>query len=220
MTETEWLAGADPTPMLWSLKGKASKRKLRLFGCACCRRVWHLLTFDERCRDAVAVAERFADGKVDNAALSKARTVAGRAKYPKLNDPVFKSAGYDLHLAINEIARLNPAFRPGVVSSFLANAVAKTGGDRNQESEAQAHLLRDIVGNPFRPVTLDRSWLTRDVRALAKGIYKDRAFDQMPILADALQDAGCDSEDVLNHCRGPGPHVRGCWVVDLVLGRG
>ena len=82
-----------------------------------------------------------------------------------------------------------------------------------------SHLARDIFGNPFRPAALDPSWLTSTVVTLARGIYEERAFDRMPILADALQDAGCDNEDVLNHCRGPGPHVRGCWVVDLVLGK-
>jgi hypothetical protein len=84
----------------------------------------------------------------------------------------------------------------------------------------QARLLRDIFGNPFRPIALDPAWLTSDVLALARGIYDERAFDRMPILADALQDAGCDSEDVLNHCRDANQvHVRGCWVVDLVLGK-
>ncbi|MCE9561576.1 MAG: hypothetical protein K8U57_05935 [Planctomycetes bacterium] len=79
--------------------------------------------------------------------------------------------------------------------------------------------MRDIIGNPFRPVVADPSWLTSDVIALAQGIYEDRAFDRMPILADALQDAGCDNEDVLSHCRQPGEHVRGCWAVDLILGK-
>ncbi len=80
-------------------------------------------------------------------------------------------------------------------------------------------FLRDIIGNPFRPVTADPAWLTSDVVALAHGIYEEKAFDRMPILADALQDAGCENDDVLSHCRGPGPHVRGCWVVDLILGK-
>ncbi|MBA4191171.1 MAG: hypothetical protein C0467_24590 [Planctomycetaceae bacterium] len=83
----------------------------------------------------------------------------------------------------------------------------------------QVHLLREIIGNPFRPVSLDPVWLTSDVVALARGIYEERAFDRMPILADALQDAGCDNADILDHCRGNSPHVRGCWVVDLVLGK-
>ena len=82
-----------------------------------------------------------------------------------------------------------------------------------------ALLVRDIFGNPFRPVTFDPAWRTSDVMLLANGIYDERAFDRMPILADALQDAGCDKPDILDHCRGDGPHVRGCWVVDLVLGK-
>src|SRR5262249_15629562 len=80
-------------------------------------------------------------------------------------------------------------------------------------------IFRDIFGNPFRPVVVNPSWLTSDVRTLAEGIYQERAFDRMPILADALQDAGCDNDDILNHCRSDAPHVRGCWVVDLVLGK-
>jgi hypothetical protein len=87
------------------------------------------------------------------------------------------------------------------------------------ENAAQCRLLRDIFGNPFRPVTLDPSWLTPTVTALARHMYEGRDFSAMPILADALQDAGCDNADILGHCRGPGLHVRGCWVVDLVLGK-
>jgi hypothetical protein len=85
----------------------------------------------------------------------------------------------------------------------------------------QSAFLREIFGNPFRPVECAPSWLTLDVVALAQGIYADRAFDRMPILADALQDAGCMNEDVLSHCRDAAlTHARGCWVVDLLLGTG
>jgi len=89
------------------------------------------------------------------------------------------------------------------------------------ETERLAHsdLLREIFGNPFRPVSMDPAWLTDTVHALATGIYDDRTFDRLPILADALQEAGCDCDDMLNHLRGPGPHVRGCWALDLVLGK-
>jgi len=78
---------------------------------------------------------------------------------------------------------------------------------------------REIIGNPFRPAATAPEWRTFTVLALAHGIYGERAFDRMPILADALQDAGCDSDDILNHCRCETVHVRGCWVVDLVLGK-
>jgi len=82
-----------------------------------------------------------------------------------------------------------------------------------------ATLLRDTAGNPFRPVAVEPSWLTSTVVPLAEGIYAERAFDRMPILADALEDAGSDNADILTHCRQPGEHVRGCWVVDLLTGR-
>jgi hypothetical protein len=91
--------------------------------------------------------------------------------------------------------------------------------DRYAEGRAQCGLLRDIFGNPFRPVTFDTNWRTSDVTAMARGMYETRDFGAMPILADALQDAGCENTAVLDHCRGPGPHVRGCWVVDLILGK-
>jgi hypothetical protein len=88
------------------------------------------------------------------------------------------------------------------------------------ESARLANLLRDIFGNPFRPLTVNSDWLTPTVQQLAAYIYESRDFSTMPILADALQDAGCDNADVLNHCRDTkATHVRGCWVVDLVLGK-
>jgi hypothetical protein len=80
-------------------------------------------------------------------------------------------------------------------------------------------LIRDIFGNPFRPVTFGPAWRTATVASLAQASYDERAFDRLPILADALEDAGCTNADILGHCRGGGEHVRGCWVVDLVLGK-
>jgi hypothetical protein len=97
---------------------------------------------------------------------------------------------------------------------------AGLGGRGKVPPAEQIALLRDLFGNPFRPVALEPAWLTSDVLALARGIYEEKAFDRMPILADALQDAGCDNDTVLAHCRGTAPtHVRGCWVLDLVLGK-
>ena len=86
-----------------------------------------------------------------------------------------------------------------------------------QEEARQIDLLSDIFGNPFRPLSFDPAWRTSTAVALARQINESRDFGAMPILADALQDAGCENEDILGHCRGPGPHVRGCWVVDLIL---
>jgi hypothetical protein len=107
---------------------------------------------------------------------------------------------------------------------YAAAEVLGIEEDANPEpSRTMAVLLprvfHDVFGNPFRPATLDPTWRTPTVVALASQMYQLRDFSPMPILADALQDAGCDSADVLGHCRGPGPHVRGCWVADLVLGK-
>jgi hypothetical protein len=90
---------------------------------------------------------------------------------------------------------------------------------RVKEMHEQAALLRDIFGNPFRPVTADPSWLTPKTNKLAQAIYDGRRFQDTPGLANALEDAGCMIREIFDHCRGPGPHVRGCWVVDLVLGK-
>lgn len=109
---------------------------------------------------------------------------------------------------------------PFNVATLTARRVAGVRGKGCVPPAEQVELLRDIFGNPFHPVAIDPAWLTPTVVQLAKGIYEERAFDRMPILADALQDAGCDCDEILDHCRDTNaPHVRGCWVVDLVLGK-
>jgi len=81
-------------------------------------------------------------------------------------------------------------------------------------------VAHDIFMNPFHPVAIGPAWMSADALNLAKSMYESKDFSAMPILADALQDAGCDEQEILNHCRGPGPHFRGCWVVDMILGKG
>lgn len=93
---------------------------------------------------------------------------------------------------------------------------------RLTEKARQATLLRDVFGNPFRPAHAEPAWLTWNdgtVVRMAKAIHDERRFDELPMLGDALEDAGCTDADILTHCRGPGPHVRGCWVVDLLVGK-
>jgi hypothetical protein len=103
---------------------------------------------------------------------------------------------------------------PTVEAVYISNALAPA-----LSRPEQGKIIRDVIGNPFRPVTFSQSWRTDTAVSLARMMYDARDFSAMPILADALQDAGCDNEDILDHCRGPGPHVQGCWVVDLVLGK-
>lgn len=219
MTEAEWLTCTNPTPMLEVLRDRTSDRKLRLFTCACGRFVGHLLT-DSRSKEALAVAERFADGlasKVEmEAVLQPACDAAGEASRYALSPadgtplPSWAAAWVIAKAVIATSDRVEAAFFGAVDGvRFAGTALGKP----------PTALLHDIFGNPFRPVTIDPTWLTSTVVSLAHGIYEQRAFDRLPILADALQDAGCDSEDVLNHCRGPGEHVRGCWVLDLILGK-
>src|SRR5262245_53575541 len=101
-----------------------------------------------------------------------------------------------------------------------AEEVETVGHDFGALRRARCNLLREIFGNPFRPVAFDPAWHTSDVLLLARGIYDEHAFDRLPILADALQDAGCDCDDLLTHLRETAaPHVRGCWALDLVLGK-
>jgi hypothetical protein len=216
VTEAEWFAAASP--MLEFLKGKASDRKLRLFAAACCRVVWSSLTH-ERSRQAVGVAEQFADGLVDDSVLTRAHSMAldALARYQEVLLRGRKLINRDGETLIERRLRL-AAQSAHVHKPFLIGRVRWIERDPDL-SLSSPILLREIVGNPFRPVSVNQSWLTSTVLALATGIYADRAFDRMPILADALQDAGCVNEDVLTHCRGPGPHVRGCWVIDLLLGK-
>jgi len=228
MTEAEWLTGADPTPMLEYLRGRSNSRKLRLFACASCRRIWHMLT-DERSKLAVEQSERYCDGAASRddlvAARSRATDVLDSWGHRSPTGPEY------FCYAATQAARLTARptdkrtvlwndVRASVDFSITAECIGKLSRLITPEVLApRSALLRDIFGNPFRPVAVDPSWLTGNVISLATAIYDDRAFDRLPILADALEDAGCDNEEILNHCRQPGEHVRGCWAVDLVLGR-
>lgn len=110
-------------------------------------------------------------------------------------------------------------YRAEQVSREVVERLTSLGEPRASVEQRILGILHDIFGSPFRPTAFSPEWHTSTVLALAQGMYASRDFAAMPILADALQDAGCDDADILGHCRGPGPHVRGCWVVDQVLGK-
>jgi hypothetical protein len=172
----------------------------------------------------VRVSEEYADGKASPRDLGRIRKPGGR--------PVLHPSNF---VALS-LAPLLRADLSSPEASSLAEAVTwfvgcECRGGRpveyvvhpgavQAEGTAQAALLRDIVGNPFLPVALDPAWHTHQVVTLARAIYDERAFDRLPVLADALEEAGCIDPGILAHCRGPGPHVRGCWPVDLLLGEG
>jgi hypothetical protein len=242
MTEAEWLDCSDPTPMLEFLRGKASDRKLRMFACTCCRTVWKLLTH-EGSRSAIEVAEQFADGGTDNEDLSATHSDVdgimdsdGDTNLSCATAFCATATPVDLLGVLRCVGLLlalqNVAWRARVVAAdrnSLGNILRSYPVTVTKEQEKQCLLLRDIIGNPFRSIALDPSWLLRNdgtVRRIAEGIYEERRLPEgtldgarLAILSDALLDAGCDNEDLIAHCRSPGPHVRGCWAIDLLTGR-
>ncbi len=236
MTEFEWLSCADPEPMLEYLQcnGTISERKIRLFAVACCRRVWMYMT-DGRSRTAVEVAERFADGLATQYECKKAFSRA----LPVSDDaPVGRSAPTITEIIVAEAAAdaaVSSAY-PSEPESIEATCKALTiatldaadvvfalhgfsDAARREEQSEQCRVVRDIFGNPFRPERVDPAWLTPSAITLATAIYDERSFHRMPQLADVLEEAGCSDAGILGHCRSLTEHVRGCWVVDAVLGK-
>jgi hypothetical protein len=231
VTEDQWLCSQDPAAMLDHLGSTADARKLRLFACACCRRVWHMLP-EGPIREAVEVCERVADGAAGESelvwAIKEARLVAKGKGFGAANLVVRAIVAGDLQRAAVAAAfdALGMVLRAGGLGAFDAgfNLV------RAAEGAVFAGWIRCLFGNPFRPSlplpAAVLAWSDGTLRRLAEGIYEGRRLPagtldttRLAILADALLDAGCDDDELLAHCRSRGPHVRGCWVVDTVLGK-
>ncbi len=210
MTAARWDSCRNSEPMLRSLPGRADERKLRLFGCACCRHVWEKLT-DEHSRRAVEVAERFADGEVDAERLAAAAQNAFEARVGGAGP-----AWAPWYVALTDYSK-HPGYASNVIGNVLYGLRSRA---RAKEAAAQCDLLRCIFGNPFRPADLApdlHAWLGGLLVSAALRMYEARDFADLPVLADMLEDAGCTDARVLAHCRGPGPHARGCFVLDLLL---
>jgi hypothetical protein len=235
MTEAEWNGCADPTLMLEWLRhsGKASERRLRLFAAACCRWVWPLMT-DDRSRRAVEVTERFADGMAGEIELEASQAEAGAA-VPRQNPARGASRGTKSWRNAQVLHAVTTAAWWTASSPRYACTVAKATATvaKNRGlgwGNWQVHLLRCIFGNPFTPPpAIDPAWLAWDgsrITKMASTIYETRLLPsghldiaRLGVLADALEEAGAADEEVLAHLRAPGPHVRGCFVVDAVLGK-
>jgi hypothetical protein len=237
MTESEWLACTDPADMQHFLHYKVSERKWRLLACAYCRRVWHLF-HDERSRQGIAAVERFADGQINRKKLGQAGSATYQAWWE--TDP-----RDDTHLgeayshAAEAVVRLTGTAKgwdsfEGVASELRqAICFASTGDPRTalvDERKAQCDLVRELLGNPFCAITLSPALLTWHdalVVHLAQAAYQERDLPtgmlnkgRLVILADALEEAGCQDQEILGHLRQPGAvHVRGCYVVDLLLAK-
>jgi hypothetical protein len=262
MMESEWLLCREPERMLSHVRGQVGHRKLLLFACACCRRVWDLLEHELH-RDAVAVAEAFADGEVGEDGLYRIERALNEETS---SEPRFlhwlqatasesekwelsHSTPYDIlspkRLAQSLIGFDTRLWGAGVVSNASrlralcalhretelkiktneAGAPDEEGffeARLDEEEVAQCDLLRDIMGNPFRPPVSRENLIgagNQSTVRLAGAIYKSREFDRVSELGDALRQAGCTEPLLLEHCRTDTTHVRGCWVIDLVIGK-
>jgi hypothetical protein len=224
MTEAEWLACTDPQKMLEFLRGRASDRKRRLFACAWCRCLWHLLT-DERSRRAVEVAERYADREAMRGELVAAWEAA-RAASAAAWGAARAAWAVAWAAAAASWAATSDAACDAARAARHAPGVAADDAAGDAAGDASAALLRDIFANPFRPVSVDPAWLSWQggtVPRLAQAVYEERLLPsghldpaRLAVLADALEEAGCSDPEILGHLRGTGPHVRGCWALDLV----
>ncbi|QEL13461.1 hypothetical protein [Limnoglobus roseus] len=243
MTEAEWLRSRDLFSLLSAEDPTVTGRKLRLFACHCLRSLGDVLPFESQ--ECIKYMEKHLDGLLkwgDVVSRVNSRTIpylldtmasaaqlVTRGIPQLLVDPTADHTASECASWAAVLHRRGPNWR-------LWKDIVTYGGFvriyTNEEEEAA--LLRnapaasadmfltawhDIAGNPFRPVAFDHRWRTSTSIGLAQTMYDARDFAAMPILADALQDAGCEDEAILGHCRGDGPHVRGCWVVDLVLGK-
>jgi hypothetical protein len=207
---------------------------MRLFACACCRLIWRLLDDDRRA--AVELAERFADGKATLAARAEAcrrlfdeelampPDAHNFVRHAALYTVACDSSSSDANAGLRFLSALELA------SSAAWEVVHAFGPQHGRKSDScyqeqefmlgrVSQLIREIFGNPFRPVAFHPGWRTSTVVTVAQAVYDECRFQDLPVLADALEEAGCTNQDILNHCRGGGEHCRGCWALDLILDR-
>lgn len=222
MTESEWQTATELMRMVEQLGDRFDDRKLRLFACASARKAWKLLD-DEESRVAVEVAERFADGLASASAMAPAFQAAGMTS-AYFSDYVGSRRAMRRWMKGCEAAKkaawlARNAANPDLHRGHLRHYSSRTA----RTNFARADILRDLFGPlPFRPVEVAPDWLAWNggaVVGLAETIDEEGTFDLMPVLGDALEDAGCEDSTILEHVRGEGTHVRGCWALDLILGR-
>lgn len=233
MTEEGWLSCTNPASMLVYLLDKTGPRKLRLFVCACARQLWDVY-HDERSRRGIEASERFADGEAGEAERRAAWVAALEAQADASWDATREAiaAAWAAHAdvtvgaihVIEDVARVHArraAREAAAKGQWRAVRQARDTAALVVRAR-QCDLLRDLFGNPWRPVPVAPAWLAWSggtVPRMARAIYDGRRFDDLPYLADALEEAGCDDGALLAHCRQRGEHARGCHVVDLLLGK-
>jgi hypothetical protein len=230
MNEQQWEAAEDPIDMLLRPPPgiSATDRKIRLFSCACCRRIWDKTSRENRA--VVEFAEQYADG------LASGEELAIQEKacrlYQDVDDPEILPEDRPPEYWC-DVACWHSVTARAVDGYYeVCDATRRVARDRSGEweDEVQARLLRDLFGPlPFRRITISSavlSWNDATAIRLAQAAYDQRELPagildkgRLGVLADALEEAGCTDQVILSHLRGPEPHVRGCWVVDLLLGK-
>ena len=220
MTEKEWLQCTEVDRLMNFSKDKGSCRKYRLMVIACCRRIWHLLGKKEQA--VVETAENFLERKATAKELnacsrSRLRGPAGIAVwYVCFPTNRIKSVSLNAVNTCQHAVALDLIDRQILDVPVIDNHMGKYAVE---ERKHQLVLFHDIFGNPFHPIKIEHAWQTPTIKALAQTIYTERQFADLPILADALEEAGCSNEDILGHCRNNQEHARGCWVLDILLGK-
>jgi hypothetical protein len=224
--EKEWLTSANGDALVRHWGGRFTERTARLFMLACCQRVRRYFRHKALTAALAGLAKHYANPDAPSApfesdAARRAYRACDRVASGRVRDPG-RGVAFGVLAAVepNSIAdELEETFEFLTYSCSHDIAYAMSAAEIDAESLGQAQLVREILGNVFRPVAFDARWRTTDAVALAKQMYKTQKFGAMPILADALQEAGCEDEQVLSHCRDTtAVHVRGCWVLDAVLG--
>jgi hypothetical protein len=245
MTEEQWLVCDNAHHMIWALfsrsrGGRIKDERFRRVGIACCRRVAAALPGGSS--PALDILEDFIDSR-DSARLADARKAHGAAMKAGAEAPFGEQARRWAAAAVIQCARGKPTMAAlanqkalGAMAEIKAaeggwgtdkrKDIARYRAAEHAELAVQAALVRDIFGNPFRPVSVDPAWLTPTVVSLVQAAYDERPLPsgelepaRLAVLADALEEAGCTDAEILTHLRSPGPHVRGCWALDLVLGK-
>jgi hypothetical protein len=244
MTEQEWLlpgpienaidAAQATTAMLQFLLSRGAERKLRLFACGRNRSGW--VGFTGPNQRAIELAEQYADGVLPEAerlrGLQEATDEEQRERHAAeamvegwYSIPGENRIG-EFKAAAARAALGEPALTAAVAASSDLYGWACIAGRPASIHAEDRLLLHEIFGNPFRPVAIDPAWRTPTVEALARAAYEDRQLPcgllvdvRLAVLADALEEAGCSESSVLSHCRMPGKHVRGCFILDALLGK-
>jgi hypothetical protein len=223
----------DPLRMVEFLRERISDRKFLLFAVAYDRRYLPFVDWVTP-KQASDQVERFRRSLVFFERLAEGEATAEEEQPFLPPDTQFSACGHAINSVLSGVvmvsngmavkaARMEPTKdRRRRTRRTIEALRAERAAAEAAELTIQCQFLKCVAGNPFRPVTISPAilgWSGAMIRRLAQAIYEERAFDRLPILADALEEAGCDNNDILSHLRESGPHVRGCWVVDLLLGK-